>query len=77
MKLQMNGEADISEQTRSDLLFIQQMLGELRNVAKVNDADMLMFLIEMAFAEVGDILIGKSLLRVRKIHGDQSPRVPV
>lgn len=60
-------ETGMQEHIRKDILFIQQMLAELRNVARANDAEMLMFLIEMAFAEAEDILTGKSPLKVRRV----------
>ncbi len=36
--------------------FIQQMLGELRAMAKTNNMDMLSYLIEIAYIESSDLL---------------------
>jgi hypothetical protein len=67
MTAQRDSLSGMPDTARNDILFIQQMLGELRNVAKANDADMLVFLIEMAFAEAEDILSGKSPLTLHRI----------
>ena len=50
--------ADISGHVRSEqnITYIRQMLGELRAVAEAEKADMLCYLIEMAFMEAGDLL---------------------
>lgn len=42
------------------LAYIKVMLGELRDVAENKDADMLHYLIGMAFLEAGDVLSGGS-----------------
>lgn len=39
-----------------NIVYIRQMLGELRSVAEAEKADMLCYLIEMAFMEAGDLL---------------------
>lgn len=43
---------------RSDhnIQYIRQMLGELRSVAEAEKAEMLCYLIEMAFMEAGDLV---------------------
>ena len=51
-----------------NLAYIRQMLGELRTVANNEGADMLRYLIEMAYVEAGDILSG---LRPLGIRGDR------
>ncbi|WP_275790698.1 hypothetical protein [Pararhizobium gei] len=48
---------DVKEQ--ENIAYIRQMLGELRGVASHQGADMLCYLLEMAFVEAGDILSGK------------------
>ncbi len=53
-----------------NLAYIRQMLGELRTVANNEGADMLRYLIEMAYVEAGDILSG---LRPLSIRGDRDP----
>lgn len=54
-----NNNAD-NEGTRENLAYIRQMLAELRQVASREGADMLCYLIEMAYVEVGDIQSGAS-----------------
>jgi hypothetical protein len=41
-----------------NIAYIRQMLGELGTVARNENADMLCYLIEMAYLEAGDILAG-------------------
>jgi hypothetical protein len=40
------------------IVYVRQMLGELRRVADEQGADMLCYLIEMAYEEAGDVLSG-------------------
>lgn len=49
-----------SETARKEqnIAYIRQMLGELGTVARNENADMLCYLIEMAYLEAGDILAG-------------------
>tara|TARA_R110002020_G_C16054814_1_gene754904 strand:+ start:200 stop:409 length:210 start_codon:yes stop_codon:yes gene_type:complete len=44
--------------TEQNLAYIRQMLAELRVVAANENADMLCYLIEMAYMEAGDVLAG-------------------
>ena len=45
---------------RSDTIdYIQSMLGQLRNMAQAERYDVLAYLIEMAYVEAGDILVGQ------------------
>lgn len=58
-------------QRRTDALdYMQSMLGQLRTMAEAERCDMLAYLIEMAYVEVGDILRGERPLRVRDAQGD-------
>ncbi|MBB3964076.1 hypothetical protein GGQ67_001715 [Rhizobium metallidurans] len=41
--------------SRENIAFIRQMLAELRQVAEKEKADMLCYLIEMAYVEAGDL----------------------
>jgi hypothetical protein len=41
--------------SRENIAFIRQMLGELRQVAERENAEMLCYLIEMAYVESGDL----------------------
>lgn len=53
-----------------NIAYIRQMLGELRTVAHNEGADMLRYLIEMAYVEAGDIISG---FRPISIRGDRDP----
>lgn len=55
-----------SAQTAQNITYIRQMLGELRTVADKEDADMLCYLIEMAYLKAGDVLAGHRPLRIVK-----------
>lgn len=48
-----------------NIAYIRQMLGELRTVAANEGADMLRYLIEMAYVEAGDIQAGLRPLSIR------------
>jgi hypothetical protein len=47
------------EINRENIAYIKQMLGELRQVALNEGADMLCYLIEMAYVEAGDVQSGR------------------
>jgi hypothetical protein len=53
-----NNTAQISDSPKAhnNLVYVKDMLGELRTVADVEGADMLSYLIEMAYIECGEIL---------------------
>jgi hypothetical protein len=55
-----------------NVAYIRQMLGELRTVANNEGADMLRYLIEMAYVEAGDILAG---LRPMSVRGHRDPPI--
>ncbi|NTA58203.1 hypothetical protein G6L32_06085 [Agrobacterium tumefaciens] len=67
---------DDNEGTRENLAYIRQMLAELRLVANREGADMLCYLIEMAYVEVGDIQSGRRKLSIRE-ERNPPPGVPV
>lgn len=48
-----------TQSVRENIAYIRQMLGELRQVARNEGADMLCYLIEMAYVEAGDIQAGR------------------
>jgi hypothetical protein len=56
-----NNGADAGK-TKENIAYLRQMLGELRLVAKSEGADLLCYLIEMAYVEAGDIQSGRSRL---------------
>jgi hypothetical protein len=45
-------------QTEQKIIYVRQMLGELGSVARSENAEMLCYLIEMAYLEAGDVLAG-------------------
>lgn len=65
------GTGSREAQAREKIAYIRQMLAELRAVANNEGADMLCYLIEMAFVEAGDILSGKRQLSLGQIEGDK------
>jgi len=76
----MTARLDFDRQTtvsRERILYIKQMLAELAGVARAERADLLVYLLEMAFTEAGDLLAGKSVVASRKINGNESRRMPV
>lgn len=42
-----------------NIVYVRQMLGELRTVAHGDGAEMLRYLIEMAYVEAGDLIAGQ------------------
>lgn len=61
-------------QTEQNIAYIRQMLGELGAVARNEKADMLCYLIEMAYLEAGDVLAGTRPLNVVKMNVAKSAR---
>lgn len=56
---------DDETKRRENIAYIRQMLGELRQVAQSEGADLLCYLIEMAFLEAGEVQTGRRQLSVR------------
>lgn len=48
-----------NEDWRANIAYIRHMLGQLRQVAHKENADMLCYLLEMAYVESGDMLSGR------------------
>lgn len=67
----------IAAASKERISYIKQMLGELAQVARGEQAELLVYLLEMAFTEAGDILSGKSLSTARQIQGNEPARMPV
>ncbi|MFN7101743.1 MAG: hypothetical protein ACK4N1_03895 [Pseudorhizobium sp.] len=59
------------------IAYIRQMLGELHQVASRDGADMLCYLIEMAYVEAGDVQSGRRPRSVAHRDGDKAPGVTV
>ncbi|MCY0094660.1 hypothetical protein [Hoeflea ulvae] len=53
-------------QSQQNIAYIRQMLAELRSVAESEKADMLCYLIEMAYLEADDVLAGLRSLDVAR-----------
>ncbi|OJG00280.1 hypothetical protein AX760_11035 [Pararhizobium antarcticum] len=73
----MNGAGKTNRQTQDNIAYIRQMLGELRGVASNEGADMLCYLIEMAFVEAGDIQEGKRQLSIQQAERNKPAGMPV
>ena len=52
--------------TEQNIAYVRQMLAELRGVAAGENADMLCYLIEMAYLEAGDLLDGRRAVNLAK-----------
>ncbi|HEV7435326.1 MAG TPA: hypothetical protein VGO22_10705 [Pseudorhizobium sp.] len=59
------------------IAYIRQMLGELHQVASREGADMLCYLIEMAYVEAGDVQAGLRPRSVIHRDGDKPSGVTV
>jgi uncharacterized tellurite resistance protein B-like protein len=65
-------------QKRTETLdYLQQMLGQLRNMAEAERCDFLAYLIEMAYIEAGDIIRGERPSRIAQDKADTPAGVPV
>lgn len=65
-----------TDQIRADLGFCRDLLGELRVVAARTGADVLVYLIEMAYVESEDVLTGKTPLGQGNPHGSSDTKPP-
>ena len=72
-----SGGGKNTSEAHEKIAYIRQMLGELRGVASNEGAEMLCYLIEMAFAEAGDILTGKRQLSFANTEGNKTAGMPV
>ena len=73
-----NGSGEYDEvRTRENIAYIRQMLGELRSVALNEGAEMLCYLIEMAYVEAGDVQTGRRSLSIHHKNGDKPAGMPV
>lgn len=60
------GHSGGGEQTLQNIAYIHEMLGQLRHVALAEGAEMLCYLIEMAYVEAEDLQAGRRPLLVAK-----------
>lgn len=63
--------------TRQNINYIREMLGELRLVAERESAQMLCYLIEMAYVEAGDVQNGKRSISLTHGEANKSSRLPM
>jgi hypothetical protein len=52
----MNGNVEVFEKKYEDLIYIRQVLGELRVMADRHRAQMLCYLLDMAYQETSDLV---------------------
>lgn len=52
--------SQISTASKERISYVKQMLGELTQVARAEQAELLVYLLEMAFQEAGDLLGGRA-----------------
>lgn len=55
---------DADSEMKESIAYVRQMLGELRHVARRQKADLLCYLIEMAYVEAGDIQSGQQAISI-------------
>jgi hypothetical protein len=65
------------QRTPENIAYVRQMLGELRELARRDGAEMLCYLIEMAFVEAGDIQAGQRPVSITHGEGNKSPGMTV
>lgn len=56
----------VPDKAEQNITYLRQLLGEMRIIANNEGADMLRYLIEMAYVEAGDILSGLRPLSIRR-----------
>lgn len=74
----MSGKIEIGRPggaTRENIAYVRQMLAELAQVARNERADLLAYLLEMAFTEASDLLNARS--EVGKVERDHPARMSV
>ncbi|SCX00958.1 hypothetical protein DSM25559_0084 [Agrobacterium rosae] len=72
-----NSSQSRQQQTSENLAYIRQMLAELRIVGEREGADMLCYLIEMAYIEAGDIQSGRRELSVSHDKRNTTRGMPI
>lgn len=63
--------------TMENIAYFRQMLAELRLVAENEGAEMLCYLIEMAYVEAGDVQSGRRALSIHHAQRDKASRMPL
>lgn len=59
---QRSRKQEESDEAQANIVYIRQMLGQLQQVARKEGAEMLSYLIEMAYLEAGDLQTGRKQL---------------
>jgi hypothetical protein len=72
--IDMNGHGN---HTMENIAYIRHMLAELRSVSENEGAEMLCYLIEMAYVEAGDVLSGRRALSIHHAQRDKTTRMPL
>jgi hypothetical protein len=67
----------ISSATKERISYIKQMLAELSQVARTEQAELLVYLLEMAFTEAGDILTGRSTSVSHQVKRNETGRMSI
>lgn len=70
----MTSQGRLNERTTQSLEYIQSMLGQLRNMAQAEQAEMIAYLIEMAYTETSDVLRGHRPLQMDRSRSDMGKR---
>lgn len=60
------------KQFNENIGYVRQMLGELRSISSANGAELLSYMLEMAYVEAGDIQAGARPLSIRKSDGNRA-----
>jgi hypothetical protein len=80
-RLNMSATAEsgnpVKTASRERISYIKQMLAELSQVARAEQAELLVYLLEMAFTEAGDLLAGKSVSRSHQVKRNETGRMPM
>jgi hypothetical protein len=77
MNINMEHDIGHSPSSRERISYIKHMLGELIHVARAERAELLVYLLEMAFTEAGDLMADPENSTGGKIDRDKASGVPV
>jgi 3-keto-L-gulonate-6-phosphate decarboxylase len=65
----------ISAASMERISYVKQMLAELSQVARAERADLLAYLLEMAFTEAADLLTGAAPANSRHVNRNEAARM--
>ncbi len=63
------------DRSSENIAYVKDMLSELRNVAKSENADLLSYLIEMAYVEAGEVQASRQISDSRHFERNKATRV--